>query len=124
MDKLKELLVYIEIAQSKGVFILQESDLLKKCKDTLLFNVSHPDITQIVAINVFIQAVLKGQKLGCYTLEEASNIFNICQSISKNDTPENKEVEPSVIKIEPKVSEYFDDDDLSSLSDPVPIKQI
>ncbi len=136
---LDQLLVYIEKAQKNGVFILQESDLLKKCKDTLFNNGTYPEITPLVAANVFIQAVIKGQKAGCYTLEEASVIYNICQELTKPAITQKESVSeskqesvqtPKIIKIEPKVSQFLEDEgeeldrDLSSLSDPVPIKMI
>jgi hypothetical protein len=107
------LIQYTELCQKSGVFTLQEADLLKKVVDSLKSNtfqvVSHAD-----AQNLLIQAVIKGQTKGAFTLADASIVYNVCSFLSKDAKPEPpKEPLP---RIEEENEELFD------LSAPVPLK--
>lgn len=98
---------YIEVAQKAGSFLLSESDILKRCKDTLLQNAQDTEIDIPTARNLFIQAVNKGQSKGAYSLDDASILNKVCQYVSQNLSADA----PTPIN-----------DDLDELSAPVPLK--
>jgi hypothetical protein len=119
-NSLDFLIQYTELAQKSGVFNLQEADLLKKAVDALKDVPS--EISKMDAQNLLTQAVAKGQSKGCYSLADASTIYNICLFLSKQPSqpqPQGQGQEPeklaSIQEEEPE--ELFD------LSAPVPIRQ-
>jgi hypothetical protein len=104
-----EILVnYIEVAQKNGAFLLPESEVLKRCKDFLLKNVSDNELTVSSATNLLIQGINKGQKAGSYTLDDAYVLHRVCTYVSQN--------------LNEPVNNGNGNDDLNSLSDPVPLK--
>lgn len=107
------LIRYTEVAQAKGAFVLQESDILKRCRDILLNSVQDTEINVPTARNLLIQAVNKGQSKGCYNLDEASILHKVCQYVTQNISDP---LTPQVQATAPV------NDDLSTLSDPVPLK--
>jgi hypothetical protein len=110
---------YIEVAQKVGAFLLPESDLLKRCRDVLLKGIEDPEVNVPTARNLFIQAVNKGQGKGAYSLEDASILHKVCQFVSQNlssDTPSLP------LPVPVPVQDNSEDDDLTTLSDPVPLK--
>ena len=103
---------YVELAQSKGAFILQEADLLKRACDILFNNVTDNEINIPTAKNLLIQGVQKGQRHGAYTLADAATLHKIVQFVAANleaPVPQKQEQEQ-------------DDDSLSDLADPIPLK--
>jgi hypothetical protein len=106
---------YVEVAQSKGAFALPESDILKRCRDLLLKGVEDAEINVPTAKNLFVQAIMKGQSKGCFSLDDAYILHRVCTFVSQNldqvptSTPQQVQAAPS-------------NDDLNSLSDPVPLK--
>lgn len=121
---------YVESAQSKGAFLLAESDILKRCRDVLLRGLVDKEINVPSARNLFIQAVNKGQSKGCYTLDDASILHNVCQYVSQNLSaeapPVQQQVQPQQVQpqqVQPQqVQQVQQVEDLSSLSDPVPLR--
>lgn len=114
---------YIEVAQKAGAFLLPESDLLKRARDVLLRGTEDPEVNIPTARNLFIQAVSKGQSKGAYTLEDASILHKVCQFVAQNlsaEAPAASEAPaaPAPASSAPSASE----DDLDSLSDPVPLR--
>lgn len=119
---------YIEVAQKAGSFILAESDLLKRCRDVLIYGAQDHEINTYTAKNLFIQAVNKGQSKGAYTLEDASVIHKICQFVLQNNQNDvifsNAHTQKENL-VQTGVNESDDlSDDLDSLSDPVPLRSI
>ena len=111
------LLNYIEIAQKAGAFLLQESDILKRCKDVLLSGAQDPEVNTTNARQLLIQAVMKGQSKGAYTLDDASILHKVCVFVN------NALTQPVSEPVTAPVSEpVTDSDDLSELSMPVPLK--
>ena len=111
---------FIEVAQKAGSFLLPESDLLKRARDVLLRGAEDPEVNIPTARNLFIQAVNKGQSKGAYSLEDASILHKVCQFVAQNlsaEAPAASEA-PSEAPVAPSASE----DDLDSLSDPVPLR--
>jgi hypothetical protein len=109
MDNIKLLLQSIDIAQRHGAYLLSECEVLKKCRDSLTGSSQEVDTPQ--AKQLLIQAVVKGQAKGAYTLDEAAAIHAACAYILEdlNKPPTNP------ISSTP-------DSGLSELSAPVPLK--
>lgn len=112
---------FIEVAQKAGAFLLPESDLLKRARDVLLRGAQDPEVNVPTARNLFIQAVNKGQSKGAYSLEDASVLHKVCQFVAQNlsaeAAPVSQQAQPEA-QSQPAVVE----DDLDSLSDPVPLR--
>lgn len=102
------LISFIEAAQKHGSFLLAESDILKRCKDVLLSGATDPEITVLQARVLLIQGISKGQSKGAYSLEDASILHKVCQFVNANLNAESTTAK--------------EDEDLSSLSAPVPLK--
>lgn len=117
---------YIDISQKAGVYMLQESDILKRCRDLLLKGVEDPEINVATAKNLFVQAIMKGQSKGCFSLDDASILHKVCTFISTNtdaDTqPSTQQVQPAQQFQQVQAGPVNEDDSLSSLSDAVPLK--
>ena len=113
------LLNYIEVAQKAGAFLLQESDILKRCKDVLLSGAQDPEVNTTNARQLLIQAVMKGQSKGAYTLDDASILHKVCSFVNNALTQPASE---PVTAPTPVPAPASDSDDLSELSMPVPLK--
>lgn len=120
------LIKYIELAQKSGAFELKEAEIIKRAIDVLINNVQDQEITQALAINLLIQAVVKGQKHGgSYTLNDAALLHKVITYIIQISQPPQSNQEPvqNVTASNSSVSDVNnDDDDLSSLSEPVPLR--
>jgi len=105
---------YIEVAQKHdpNPFTLPEADILKRCRDVLLNGQEDPEIKPPQARQLFMQAVSKGQSKGAWNLDDASILHKVCQYVTANlsDT------------VQKQVQADDEDNDLSSLSQPVPLK--
>jgi hypothetical protein len=120
------LLQYVEVAQKAGVFLLSESDLLKRCKDFLLTGTQDAEITTTkLARQLLVQAVNKGQSKGAYSLDEAALLHKVCTFVLANletdlhtlPPVQQAHVEqPVQVPVEQPVS------DLSELHAPVPLR--
>jgi predicted protein tyrosine phosphatase len=114
---------FVEMAQQKGAFLLQEAEVLKRAVDVASNNASDKDIDRNNALNLLIQGVQKGQRHGAYTLADAAAVHKVVQFISSQN-----EQAPSVSQVEQpsnvtkSVQKKPSDDDLSELSQPVPLK--
>ena len=111
---------YIEVAQKAGTFVLQESDILKRCRDLLLKGTEDAEINVPTAKNLFVQGIIKGQSKGCYTLDDSFILYKVCAFVTQNIDQIVPASSPQQVTNgnSPQVS----NDDLSTLSDPVPIK--
>jgi hypothetical protein len=105
---------YVEVAQKSGAFLLPESDILKRCKDVLLRGAQDAEINVPTARNLFVQAINKGQSKGAYTLDDASILHKVCQYVSQNLS--------ELVEAAPAAASEPISDDLSSLSEPVPLR--
>lgn len=104
---------YIDTCISHNIFAPHELTLLDNSKNTLAINPSDKDSNLI-----YIQAIQKGQIHGLFSLDDASFLFKTCiqlhNKINDNDNNNNHVVNNN--------NDF--DDDLSSLSEPVPLKLI
>lgn len=118
---------YVELAQSKGAFKLNEAEILKRASDVLLNNLPDNEINPVIALQLLVQGILKGQSHGSFTLNDAALLSKVVQYVStvlQQQQPQQAEP-PAAQKNsdEPKQSTVRDDfDDLSELADPIPLK--
>jgi hypothetical protein len=112
---------FVEVAQKAGAFLLPESDLLKRARDVLLRGAQDPEVNVPTARNLFIQAVNKGQSKGAYSLEDASVLHKVCQFVAQNLSSEAPASSPAQPASQPSEASSAEDD-LDSLSDPVPLR--
>jgi len=107
---------YIEVAQQKGAFLLNEAEILKKSIDVLINNVPDNEINADTAKSILIQGINKGQKNGSYTLNDASLLNKVVQFVA-NTLPQ-----PPQQPQQPQQQVQEQSDDLSDLADPIPLK--
>lgn len=126
---------YIEIAQKAGAYELKEAEILKRSSDVLLHNAADNEINENLAINLLIQGINKGQKHGgAFTLNDAALLHKVIQFIvtnsqqppqdsnsseSANDSSSNTVTDGNG---DGKDADSENEDDLSSLSEPVPLR--
>ena len=78
-----------------------------------------------MAKNLLIQCVNKGQKEGCYTLNDASLLCKVVQFVGTSLQNAASQPPPSQQEtVQETIQETVQDtsDDLSDLSDPIPLK--
>jgi hypothetical protein len=122
---------YVEVAQKKGAYLLQEAEVLKRSMDVLLNNVHDKDINNLLAKQLLIQGVQKGQSHGAYSLNDASLLNKVVQfvansfpqessgsSVEPSSSGQNNDTQPSSSQDDSKSSL----DDLTDLAEPIPLK--
>ena len=127
---------YVEVAQQKGVFLLGEAEILKRSIDVLVNNVPDNEIHQNMAKNLLMQGIIKGQKNGAYTLNDAALLSKVVQFVNSSlpeehrlpgSTPQQTDgtqqpQQPQQSQQPPQQSGLNDEDDLSDLAEPIPLK--
>ena len=122
---------YVELAQQKGAFLLNEAELLKRASDVLLNNIPDQEINHQMSIQLLIQGVNKGQKHGAYTLNDASLLSKVIQfittSFQQSPTPNEAQSAPQSSQQETQQEETqqedtYNEDDLADLANPIPLK--
>lgn len=125
---------YIEIAQKAGAYELKEAEILKRSTDVLINNVIDPEINENMAINLLIQGINKGQKHGgAFTLNDAALLHKVIQFLinssqpqppSQQVTSESSSDNKPEATLESEQEQEVDsgEDDLASLSEPVPLR--
>ena len=129
-NSIQILIKYTELAQKNGAYELREADIIKRSIDVLTNNVQDAEVTPVVAVNLLIQSVVKGQKSGAYTLNDAALLHKVITYIvqlSQQQNPEQAQAQAPQQEIDNKTEDKTDsteddDDDLTSLSDPVPLR--
>lgn len=116
---------YIELAQQKGAYLLNEAEILKRAMEVLMNNVHDNELNLSNSKQLLIQGVNKGQRHGAYTLNDAALLSKVVQYVA-NNLEENLAQEPQV-KEESSQSELYEvsynqSDDLSDLAEPIPLK--
>jgi hypothetical protein len=124
VNSVKILSQYVEVAQSKGAYKLNEAEILKRASDVLLNNLPDNEITEVTAKQLLIQGILKGQGHGCFTLNDAALLSKVVQymstSLQQQNSPAKLGTDTIPVTSQPEVREK--DDDLSELADPIPLK--
>ena len=135
-NSLQILLQYVEFAQQKGAFLLQEAEVLKRSADVLVNNVPDNDIDSNKAKELLILGATKGQRHGAYTLNDAALLSKVVQYVGaslQNQQPVQEQVQqpvqqPVQQQVQQEVEEVQDededenDDDLGDLAEPIPLK--
>jgi hypothetical protein len=107
------LVQFIEVAQQKGAYLLQEAELLKRAADVATNVSEDKEINQVNARQLLVQGVHKGQRAGAYSLNDAAMLSKVVQFVMSN-------VEQKLPHAEPENVNSFDD--LADLSEPIPLK--
>ena len=133
---------YIEHAQQKGAYVLQEADLLQRSLNVLKGNTNdETELNEESSRQLVVQGLVKGQKNGAYTLADAAFLYNLVvffqeatvkfselnkgtvsennENVNNNTSENNDEDEDNEDDNELEIDD--DDDDLSELSKPVPL---
>jgi hypothetical protein len=114
---------YIELAQQKGAYLLNEAELLKRASDVLVNNVPDHEINKDTAKQVLIQGVHKGQKSGAYTLNDAALLSKVVNFVIGGlPTAQAVPATQAVQETAPQDAAQSIDDDLSELADPIPLR--
>lgn len=138
------LMKYIELGQQKGVFGLAEAELIKRSSDVIFNNVTDPDISQVAAYNLFIQAVNKSQRAGAYTLNDAAllhktilfvaSLFGpppgqqVQQPASVQQQPASVQQQQASVQQQPAAPQMHiqkktkSNDEILDLAEPIPLK--
>lgn len=114
---------YTELIQQKGIFSLEEAQLLKRASDVLVNNVTDkdPNLTKEASINLLIQSIVKGQNNGCFILNDAFILYNVIKFLNETPLPPAPTPDNITLGITEDEGDGEDDDfDLSELSKPVP----
>lgn len=109
---------YIEVAQQKGAYLLNEAEILKRAMDVLMNNVPDKEIDKTMAKQLLIQGVNKGQRHGAYTLNDAALLSKVVIFVAQN---ESSQAVKSEVSSQETVKET-NSDDLSDLAEPIPLK--
>ncbi len=108
------LIQYVELAQQKGAFLLQEAEILKRACDVLVNGAQDAEINGTNARQLLIQGIHKGQRHGSYTLNDAALLHKVIQLEStRTEVLSQQQTENQPLAT---------DNDLSELADPIPLK--
>jgi hypothetical protein len=124
---------YVEVAQQKGAYKLNEAEVLKRASDVLLNNASDHEINDVSARQLLVQGVLKGQSHGAYTLTDAALLSKVVQFVTtslQNNEPFPRDQLPvqatptqEAEQVKQSGSSNLPEfDDLSDLAEPIPLK--
>lgn len=119
---------YIEHAQQKGAYLLNEAEILKRAVEVLLNNVHDNELNESNSKSLLVQGVHKGQRHGAYTLNDASLLSKVVNFIMATEQPQQNSPVPvaseqqNLVKHENVSEENTNIDDLSDLAEPIPLK--
>lgn len=104
---------YVESAQQKGAYALQEAEVLKRAIDVVINNAEDKEVDKNAGVNLLVQGVQKGQRHGAYSLADASLLHKVIVFLVE----QSQQAQQSSSE---KTSE--ETNDLSELSQPVPLR--
>lgn len=116
---------YIEVAQQKGAYLLNEAEILKRSMDVLMNNVPDKEIDTSLAKQLLIQGVNKGQRHGAYTLNDAALLSKVVMFVANSLQPQDQPSQPAPVSQAPQPQSsnlQSSIDDLSDLAEPIPLK--
>lgn len=121
---------YVEVAQQKGAYLLNEAELLKRAMEVCLNNVPDNDIDFNLAKQLLIQGVNKGQRQGAYTLNDAALLNKVVVFLTNTTVPQvqqqqqqvqQQQVQQQQQQVQQQMNDE-EDDDLFDLAEPIPLK--
>lgn len=135
-NSLQILSQYVEVAQQKGAYLLNEAELLKRAMEVSLNNVPDNEIDLNLSKQLLIQGVHKGQRQGAYTLNDAallskvvafvSNTLTQTQVPAQTQVPVQTQAQPqNHVERQHQVPVSSNDtssDELFDLAEPIPLK--
>jgi len=90
---------FIELANTKGAYLLRESHLLKKAIDYINPDVkSKPSFTEndanprSTALRLLVQGAHKAQQQGSFRIEDSSFLYTVCEMVEKELESSDQEV--------------------------------
>lgn len=122
---------FVEVAQLKGAYLLQEAEALKRAMDVLFANSQDKDVNEVLAKQLLIQGVQKGQRHGAYTLNDAALLSKVVQLVVESLPSEQQQPQPQPQQVQEQPSQEskpvessssVSSDDLSDLAEPIPLK--
>lgn len=113
---------YIEVAQQKGAYLLNEAEILKRAMDVLINNVPDKEIDSSMAKQLMIQGVNKGQKHGAYTLNDAALLSKVVMFVASSLQEQQGQQPSGEVRNTESSSSKPSEDDLSDLAEPIPLK--
>lgn len=114
----KILMQYVEVAQQKGAYLLNEASLLKRATD-VVNGQTDAEVNMQSAYNLLIQGVVKGQKNGAYTLSDAAILDKVVNFlVTPSQAQETVKVESTQVE-STQVQEP--EEELDELTAPVPL---
>ena len=119
---------YIEHAQQKGAYLLNEAEILKRAVEVLLNNVHDNELNESNSKSLLVQGVHKGQRHGAYTLNDASLLSKVVNFVTATEQPQQNPPVPdaseqqNLVKHENVSEENTNINDLSDLAEPIPLK--
>ena len=117
-NSIQFLVQFVEMAQQKGAYLLQEAELLKRAVDVTINKVEDKELNNTNSVQLLIQGVHKGQRAGAYSLNDAAMLNKIVQFMMSN-TEKLPHAEENVGESTENVNSS---DDLADLSEPIPQK--
>lgn len=117
----KILMQYVEVAQQKGAYLLNEASLLKRAAD-VVNGQTDAEVNMQTAYNLLIQGVVKGQKHGSYTLSDASILDKVVTFLVT--PPQTNETTSSQQQSQPQMHVQATqevEEELEELTAPVPL---
>lgn len=109
---------YVESAQQKGAYALQEAELLKRAVDVLMNNAEDKEVDKNLAVNLLVQGVQKGQRHGAYSLSDAAVLHKVVVFLVEQSQRSQQPAQAQESAPAPSSG----DSDLSELSQPVPLR--
>lgn len=144
VNSVKIIVQYIELAQTKGAYDLNEAELLKRASDVVINGVVDNELNITNSKQLLVQGIHKGQRHGAYTLNDAALLSKVvkfvlgtlnelaqtqaqaqAQSPAPAQAPAQAQApvpEPAPAQSTLEVDDNEITDDLSSLADPIPLK--
>uniref|UniRef100_A0A6C0H7U3 Uncharacterized protein n=1 Tax=viral metagenome TaxID=1070528 RepID=A0A6C0H7U3_9ZZZZ len=113
---------YIELAQSKGAYLLAEAELLKRASDFLINKVPDAELNDVNTRQLLIQGIHKGQRHGAYTLNDAALLHKVVQFMLGSVEPPQPAPNTDVSSPGNSAQPSDDSNDLSDLAEPIPLK--
>lgn len=104
---------YIELAQEKGAFLLNEAELLKRATDVIMNSAEDKELNLVTSKQILIQGIHKGQRHGAWKLNDASLLHKVVTYVT-NTLQQEVSGNPQ--------QQVSPEEDLSELSQPVPLK--
>jgi hypothetical protein len=132
-NSVKILAQFVEVAQQKGAYLLQEAEALKRAMDVVILKTDDKDVSELLAKQLLIQGIQKGQRHGAYSIQDAAVLSKVVQFVIESFPKEQPQEQLSQqLEEQEQLSQQLEEqehielssstDDLSDLAEPIPLK--